>query len=386
MKQKEQPFTEIHLIPFQHKIIPVKNLSSRFYEQLLPEPIIDATTVTLQGTPLGWINQHDRTCPREAHYHVVWSKGDSALRIAISYQDGPSKESAYRKERARYTSRLNKLVELLPLLLAPTHRYDLAHHRVVENSDVIKINGPIFVYTRSGIELLEHLERARQQLQQDQQEWEAWANQWDDECEHCHGGWNLEQDKQQALSIQQTLRDAGVCLAHPTLYKQMEQSSHFASFRENCWEYALTDGYEMETLTREQEPTEEVVEIDWDLVVDDPHWHDPYNPPLRWSIQETKYTQVSSSFVKMMTATFIRPLRIVLAEQAMATALLHVERAAFDLVGKCDAFPSSQLPTPEVVYQLLQQTEDQLNALTQKWETAYQSLSIDVLEQLFIQG
>lgn len=85
----------------------------------------------------------------------------------------------------------------------------------------------------------------------------------------------------------------------------------------------------------------------------------------------------------------MRPLRVVLAEQAEQAALQRIEEAARDLVTRCPR-PSSgtsdpdRLPSPEAVNRLYLEAHQQREAYTAQWQTSHDALSIEKLEQLFV--
>ena len=80
MTSKVLKAQEAVLLPVQVTVqalmIAGKQMTLAVFRQLPREPLIDYSTVTLQGIPWGYVNYHNKDCGCEKHLHIVWQRGN----------------------------------------------------------------------------------------------------------------------------------------------------------------------------------------------------------------------------------------------------------------------------------------------------------------------
>ena len=102
-----------------------KRMKPALLRQFLVEDLIEAEGPALRGKPLVWHILHDKHCvDYPPHIHVLWQKGTVyRAALVVSQRD---QDKRYGAMLAKLEQRCFDLCDLLALILAQEHRYEIA--------------------------------------------------------------------------------------------------------------------------------------------------------------------------------------------------------------------------------------------------------------------
>jgi len=365
-------------------VIDGKRMTASFFRQLASEGIIDEETGNMRGTPLGWLNIHQKDCPSEAHLHVLWTRG-SALRLATVLSQ-TSSVNTYLERQEESHERRQHLLDLLAYCLAPNYRSAKAGYD--QGFYFISLGEYKLPLSKKARELLSSLEEVREQYDEDLATWQQGAE--------FPSTPNVELFLQQAKEVRDSLARQHVTLAHPRLYDHTPRGELeiYEMYESEEWGIEGTSAARLARFASASQSTPKNTRAKhdgWFIYSGTDQQAGADDRKLFWRRQGTcsdeQAAEVEAQFVPQVAL-----LRVFLAQQAVQIDLQHIQTEAVELAMELNLISEKQGKSrqgeaiatlkPAALSGLYQQEKEQFAAYAERWQRHVDSFQ--ELDQLFI--
>jgi hypothetical protein len=356
-------------------VIDGKRMTTSFFKQIALEGIIDEATGDVRGTPLGWLNIHQKDCPDEAHLHVLWTRG-SALRLATVLTQVAA-VPMYHQRQGENLERRQGLLDLLAYCLAPHYRSAEAGYE--QGFYYISLGGYRLPFSKEVRSRLASLEEARKQYEVDLSAWQQGAE--------LPLSPNIELFLQQARELRIRLGEQGISLAHPRLY------DHVLSGELRV--FGVYDSRERLARVASASPSAprntRAKHKEWFIYSGADGQAGADTRSLYWRVQRN-CTNEQAAEIEAQFATQVALLRVLLAQQAVQIDLQNIQTEAVELAlglhlisEKPEESRQGEVIAalkPAALYELYQREGEHFAAYTERWQRHVDSFQ--ELDQLFL--